>query len=87
MHVDLFPDNLGYNVYWDDCVTKRGGCALLAVSKRLICEDQPDLKSDSNISWVKITIKGIRSIYVPLYTNQKKVMRKAFQNLRSQSKG
>ena len=38
MHVALFPDNLGYNVYWDDCVTKRGGGALLAVSKRLNCE-------------------------------------------------
>ena len=46
MHVDLFSDNLGNNVYWDDCVTKRGGGVLLAVSKRLNCEDQPDLKSD-----------------------------------------
>ena len=54
----------GYNIFRDDCVTSKGGDVLLAVSKCLSCEEQPDLKSDSNISWVKITIKGVRSIYV-----------------------
>ena len=45
-------------------MTGQGGGVLLAVSKRLNCEEQPDLTTDCNITWVKISIKGIRSIFV-----------------------
>ena len=45
-------------------MTAQGGGVLLAVSKRLNCEEQPDLTTDCNITWVKISIKGIRPIYV-----------------------
>ena len=36
----------------------------MAISKRLTCEELPDLKTDCNATWAKITIKGVRSIYV-----------------------
>ena len=61
---EIFPDSFRYNIFRDDRVTSKGGGVLLAVSKRLTCEEQPDLKTDCNISCVKISIKGIRSIYI-----------------------
>ena len=61
---EIFPDSLGYNVFRDDRMTGQGGGVLLAVSKRLNCEEQPDLTTDCNITWVKISINGIRLIYV-----------------------
>ena len=63
---EIFPDSLGYNIIRDDRLSGKGGGVLLAISKHLTCEEQPELKSDCNATWAKITIKGVRSIYVSL---------------------
>ena len=61
---EIFPNSFGYTIIRDDRLTRNGGGVLLAISKRLTCEEQPDLKSDCNATWAKITIKGVRTIYV-----------------------
>lgn len=61
---EIFPENLGYAIYRDDRLSGKGGGTLLAIAKHLTSEDQPDLKSKCNCSWAKITIKGVKSIYV-----------------------
>ena len=61
---EIFPDELGYVIIRDDRTVGKGGGVLLAVSKRLVCEEQPDLKTDCNICWAKINIKGVKTIYV-----------------------
>jgi len=44
VHTTLARDNL-FEVYRDDIVDNTGGGVLLAVSKRFISEEQPDLKT------------------------------------------
>ena len=61
---EIFQNSLGYTIIRDDRLTRNGGGVLLAISKRLTCEEQSDLKSDCNATWAKITIKGVRTIYV-----------------------
>ena len=37
---------------------------MIAISKSLLCQDQPDLKTKCNISWSKISLPGIRNIFL-----------------------
>jgi len=60
---EIFPDN-SYTVVRDDRTTSRGGGVLLAISNRFICEELSELKTDCNIVWIKLNIKGSRSIYI-----------------------
>ena len=64
---EIFPDTLNYNVYRDDRTHSKGGGVLVAVSRSLVNQEIPDLKTNCNICWVKITIPGVRSIYVAAF--------------------
>ena len=61
---EIFPSNLGYQVYRDDRISAPGGGVLLAISNKILSQEQPDLKSDCNGVWAKISIKGIKDIYI-----------------------
>jgi len=61
---EIFPSSLGYSVYRDDRTTSKGGGVLIAISNRLISQDQPQLKTDCNLVWSKISITGLKDIYV-----------------------
>lgn len=43
---EISLDNLDYAVFCDDCLTGKGGGTLLAISKCLTAEEQPNLKMD-----------------------------------------
>ena len=83
---EIFPDSLGYTVIRDDRLSGKGSRVLLVISKRLTCEEQPNFKSDYNITWAKITIKGLRSICVSSFLSLMKMMKEVFQNFGNQSK-
>ncbi|XP_053395967.1 uncharacterized protein LOC128556067 [Mercenaria mercenaria] len=40
---------------------------MIAISKALLSQEQPDLKTNCNITWSKITLTGIKNIYVGAY--------------------
>lgn len=61
---EIFPMSLGYSVYRDDRTNSKGGGVLIAVSDRLLSQDQPQLKTDCNIVWTKISISGLKDIFV-----------------------
>ena len=64
---EIFPNTLNYQVFRDDRITNQGGGVLIAVSRDFICQEQPELKTNCNIQWVKMTIKGVKDIYVGSY--------------------
>lgn len=61
---EIFPGHLGYQIYRDDRTTGKGGGVLLAVTNNLLSEEQPTLKTNCNVVWSKISITGIKDIYV-----------------------
>ena len=61
---EIFPNILNYQVFRDDRTTNQGGGVLIAISRDFICQEQPELKTNCNIQWVKMTIKGVKDIYV-----------------------
>ena len=61
---EIFPDSLGYAVYRDDRTHSQGGGVLIAVTRSLLSQEQPDLKTDCNVCWAKLSIPGSRNIYV-----------------------
>jgi len=63
---EIFNDD-SYMVVRDDRTSGKGGGVLLAISKRITCEEQPDLKTDCNIVWAKLNVKGTKSIYVSAF--------------------
>ena len=74
---EIFHNSLGYNIIRDDRLSGKGGGVLLVISKRLTCEEQPELKSDCNATWAKITIKGVS----PPSINPMKIMKKSISEL------
>jgi len=66
---ETFPCHLGYQIYRDDRTLGKGGGVLLAVTNKFLSEEQPELKTDWNIIWSKISITGIKDIYVSLFYN------------------
>ena len=61
---EMFSNTLNYQVFRDDITTNQGGVVLIAISRDFICQEQPELKTNCNIQWVKMTIKGVKDIYV-----------------------
>lgn len=61
---EVFPDNLNYSVCRDDRCDGKGGGVMIAISKSLSSQEQPDLKTNCNITWSKISLPGFRNIFV-----------------------
>ena len=61
---EVFPDSLNFNVYRNDRLETKGGETLLAITKSLMSQEQPDLTSQCNAIWAKISLKGVRDIYI-----------------------
>ncbi|XP_053389502.1 uncharacterized protein LOC123526856, partial [Mercenaria mercenaria] len=64
---EIFPDTLNYSVCRDDRCGGQGGGVMIAISKALLSQEQADLKTNCNITWSKITLTGIKNIYVGAY--------------------
>jgi len=61
---EIFPCQLGYQIYRDDRTSGKGRGVLLAVTNKFLSEEQAELKTDCNIIWSKNSITGIKDIYV-----------------------
>jgi len=66
---EIFPCHYGYQIYRDDRTSDKGGGVLLAVTNNFLSQEQPELKTDCNIIWSKISITGIKDIMSPHSTN------------------
>ncbi|XP_053398333.1 uncharacterized protein LOC123552572 [Mercenaria mercenaria] len=64
---EIFPKDLNFQVFRDDRTSGQGGGVLTAISKHLISQEEPELKTNCNLSWAKITIKGAKDIYIGTY--------------------
>ena len=51
---EVFPCCPGYQIYWDDITSGKGGGVLLAVTNKFLSEEQPELKTHCTIIWTKI---------------------------------
>ena len=61
---EIFPDQLDYQVYRDDRSEGKGGGTLIAIKRFLTSQKQPQLKTNNNAVSAKLSIKGIRDIYI-----------------------
>ncbi|XP_060581061.1 uncharacterized protein LOC132737744 [Ruditapes philippinarum] len=61
---EIFPDFLNFQVYRDDRLEGKGGGTLVAISKSILSQEQPDPKSKYNSVWAKMSLKGFKDIYI-----------------------
>lgn len=65
---EVFPVNLGYNVFRRDRDAPcRGGGVFILVSKLLTATRAPELETDCELLWVKIETEGSKPLYVGAY--------------------
>ena len=64
---EIFP--LGYTPYRADrdTETTRSGGVFVLVSDTLICSEQPQLRSECEITWVKLVVVGSQPLYLAAF--------------------
>jgi len=62
---EIFPR--GYKIIRKDRVGSGGGGVLIAVASELNCEEVPELDTNCEIIWVKLTLIGNGTVYVGSY--------------------
>ncbi len=63
---EFLPNELGYSVYRSDrkTGTDHHGGVLIAVTKRLISDQVPELETNCEILWAKINLVGVNTLLV-----------------------
>ena len=64
---EIFPSHLGYTVYRNDRLEGKGGGVFLLVKSNLVTTEQSQLKTDCEIIWIKLDIKGCKPLFVASY--------------------
>jgi hypothetical protein len=64
---EIFPPELGYSVFRNDRLKGKGGGVFLLVKSNLLASEQPQFRTDCEIIWVKLEIKGCKALYIASY--------------------
>ena len=64
---EIFPAHLGYTVYRNDRPKGKGGGVFILVKSNILSSEQPKLKTDCEIIWIKLELKGCKPLFTASY--------------------
>ena len=84
---EIFPQ--GYTPYRADRTTKttRSGGVFVLVVDTLICSEQPQLRSECEITWVKLEVVGTQPLYLAAFYKPREDDQDSLDGLRSSLDG
>ena len=69
---EFFPKSLGYTPFCEDrCAVTIGGGVFILVKVTIIATEQKQLKTDCEITWVKVDIVAAKPLYITAYYRPK----------------